>query len=130
METQIIQFSTRWNVSEFAKFLSQDCNHVPSSFIISENFSPFYHKLIDAYIELAFDNFNDEQWSGISAYVHFKSYFIKPVPVTFKICFWDGICRMARGKCILNTIKIFILIKKFFIFSFIDYAGKMRPFWI
>mgnify|MGYP007002808580 CR=1 FL=1 len=100
MSLQIIQFSTRWNVSEFAKFLSKDNNHVPSSFIISENFSPFCHKLIDAYIELKFNNFNEEQWSNISAYVHFKSYFKEPIPVSFKICFWNGDSRMAKGKSI------------------------------
>lgn len=98
MTSQKIKFSANWPVSNFVTLLSKQCNDFPPPFIISKNFSPFGHILIDAYIELRFEKFNDDYWSSISAYVNFKSYISQPIPVTFKICFWDGNSRVAKGK--------------------------------
>ncbi len=102
---QIIKFSTYWRVSEFVKFLPKKYNYTPPLFIISENFSPFSQKLFDAYIELDFENFLEEQWKSISAYANFKSYFSEPIQVSFKICFWDTATNVAKGKSILFPFK-------------------------
>lgn len=90
MPSQTIEFSTSWVVSNFSHLLDRNCNHVAPSFIISQNFSPFNHRLIDAYIELNVEDFEEEQWSGFSTYVNFKSYFSEPITVWFQISFLNN----------------------------------------
>lgn len=107
MPSQTIEFSTSWVVSNFSHLLDKNCNHVAPSFIISPNFSPFYHRLIDAFIELNVENFEQEQWSGISAYVNLKSYFSEPITVWFQISFLSNNSKLISASLQKNKQVVF-----------------------
>ena len=120
MPSQTIEFSTSWVVSNFSHLLDKNCNHVAPSFIISPNFSPFYHRLIDAFIELNVENFEQEQWSGISAYVNLKSYFSEPITVWFQISFLSNNSKLISASLQKIINNIFVSFFNYFIYFLTD----------